>query len=133
MPAAVKYPSWSATRPASDLRGFVFHAEICEDYWAPTPPSTQGALAGALICCNLSASNIVIGKARERMMLASAQSAQWARPLLLVKRSEQPARRPCPEPEQKEPQQGTNRRRRIQPSLALVLPLKRPIRSPRSA
>ena len=61
---------------ASDLAGFVFHAEVCEDYWAPTPPSTAGALAGALICCNLSASNIVIGKARERMMLAAAQSAR---------------------------------------------------------
>ncbi len=61
---------------ARDLPGFVFHAEICEDYWAPTPPSTMGALAGALICCNLSASNIVIGKARERAMLAAAQSAR---------------------------------------------------------
>ena len=61
---------------ARDLPGFVFHAEICEDYWAPTPPSTIGALAGALICCNLSASNIVIGKARERAMLAAAQSAR---------------------------------------------------------
>ena len=37
---------------ARDLPGFVVHAEICEDYWAPTPPSTAGALAGALICCN---------------------------------------------------------------------------------
>ncbi|MBJ6122805.1 NAD(+) synthase [Sphingomonas mollis] len=61
---------------ASDLPFFTFHAEICEDYWAPTPPSTMGALAGALICCNLSASNIVIGKARERAMLAAAQSAR---------------------------------------------------------
>ncbi|KQO06076.1 NAD(+) synthase [Sphingomonas sp. Leaf242] len=61
---------------ARDLPGFVFHAEICEDYWAPTPPSTAGALAGALICCNLSASNIVIGKARDRAMLAAAQSAR---------------------------------------------------------
>ncbi len=61
---------------ADDLPGFVFHAEICEDYWAPTPPSTAGALAGALICCNLSASNIVIGKARERALLAAAQSAR---------------------------------------------------------
>ena len=61
---------------ASDLPHFTFHAEICEDYWAPTPPSTAGALAGALICCNLSASNIVIGKARERAMLAAAQSAR---------------------------------------------------------
>jgi NAD+ synthase (glutamine-hydrolysing) len=61
---------------ADDLPGFVFHAEICEDYWAPLPPSTFGALAGALICCNLSASNIVIGKARERAMLCAAQSAR---------------------------------------------------------
>ncbi len=63
---------------ARDLPGFIFHAEICEDYWAPTPPSTAGALAGALICCNLSASNIVIGKARERAMLAASQSARAA-------------------------------------------------------
>ncbi|WP_188657968.1 NAD(+) synthase [Sphingomonas metalli] len=63
---------------ADDLPFFTFHAEICEDYWAPTPPSTMGALAGALICCNLSASNIVIGKARERMLLAAAQSARTA-------------------------------------------------------
>ncbi len=61
---------------ASDLPFFTVHAEICEDYWAPAPPSTAGALAGALICCNLSASNIVIGKARERAMLAAAQSAR---------------------------------------------------------
>ncbi|MEN2785654.1 NAD(+) synthase [Sphingomonas qilianensis] len=61
---------------ADDLPHFVFHAEICEDYWAPTPPSTMGALAGALICCNLSASNATIGKSRERMMLSAAQSAR---------------------------------------------------------
>ncbi len=61
---------------ADDLAHFVFHAEICEDYWAPTPPSTNGALAGALVCCNLSASNVVIGKSRERMMLSASQSAR---------------------------------------------------------
>ena len=61
---------------ATDLPGFVFHTEICEDYWAPLPPSTAGALAGALICANLSASNIVIGKARERAMLCASQSAR---------------------------------------------------------
>jgi NAD+ synthase (glutamine-hydrolysing) len=61
---------------AEDLSDFVFHAEICEDYWAPTPPSTMGALAGALILCNLSASNIVVGKARDREMLCAAQSAR---------------------------------------------------------
>ncbi|MDA4834855.1 hypothetical protein NY536_25800, partial [Enterobacter hormaechei] len=39
-------------------------------------PSTAGALAGALVCCELSASNIVIGMARERDLLAAAQSAR---------------------------------------------------------
>jgi NAD+ synthase (glutamine-hydrolysing) len=63
---------------AADLPHFVFHAEICEDYWAPTPPSTMGALAGALVCANLSASNVTIGKSRERMMLSAAQSARAA-------------------------------------------------------
>ncbi|MDO6413050.1 NAD(+) synthase [Sphingomonas sp. BIUV-7] len=61
---------------ADDLPDFVFHAEICEDYWAPIPPSSRGALAGALILCNLSASNIVIGKARERDLYGASQSAR---------------------------------------------------------
>ncbi len=63
---------------ASDLPDFVFHAEICEDFWGPLPPSTYGALAGALILCNLSASNITIGKARERALLCAAQSVRTA-------------------------------------------------------
>ena len=61
---------------ARDLPDLTFAAEVCEDFWSPTPPSTMAALAGALILCNLSASNIVIGKARERAMLAAAQSAR---------------------------------------------------------
>ncbi|WP_106640320.1 NAD(+) synthase [Allosphingosinicella vermicomposti] len=61
---------------ASDLPDFIFHAEICEDYWAPQPPSTEGALAGALILCNLSASNITIGKATERALLCASQSSR---------------------------------------------------------
>jgi NAD+ synthase (glutamine-hydrolysing) len=61
---------------AADLPDFVFAVETCEDFWAPTPPSTEAALAGALILCNLSASNITIGKARERAMLAAAQSSR---------------------------------------------------------
>jgi NAD+ synthase (glutamine-hydrolysing) len=61
---------------ASDLDDFIFHVEICEDYWAPQPPSTVGALAGALILCNLSASNITIGKADERKLLCASQSSR---------------------------------------------------------
>jgi NAD+ synthase (glutamine-hydrolysing) len=61
---------------ADDLQDFVFHVEICEDFWAPQPPSTMGALAGALILCNLSASNITVGKADERNMLCASQSVR---------------------------------------------------------
>ena len=61
---------------AEGMRDFIVHAEICEDYWAPLPPSTMGALAGALILCNLSASNITIGKARDRHLLSASQSAR---------------------------------------------------------
>ena len=61
---------------AEDLADFIFHVEICEDYWAPQPPSTVGALAGALILCNLSASNITIGKADERKLLCASQSSR---------------------------------------------------------
>ncbi len=59
---------------AAELPDFVFHVEICEDFWAPAPPSTKGALAGALILCNLSASNIVVGKAVDRDVLCRSQS-----------------------------------------------------------
>ena len=59
---------------ASDLHDFVFHIEICEDFWSANPPSTRGALAGAMILCNLSASNIVIGKADDRALLCASQA-----------------------------------------------------------
>ncbi|WP_294395255.1 NAD(+) synthase, partial [uncultured Sphingomonas sp.] len=61
---------------ARDLPDFVFHIEICEDYWAPIPPSSYGAMAGALILANLSASNIVVGKERERDLYGASQSAR---------------------------------------------------------
>ncbi|WP_136685276.1 NAD(+) synthase [Falsirhodobacter xinxiangensis] len=56
------------------LPGFVFHAEICEDFWSPEPPSTKAALAGAVVLANLSASNITIGKASDRHLLCASQS-----------------------------------------------------------
>ncbi|MBX3604326.1 MAG: NAD(+) synthase [Piscinibacter sp.] len=61
---------------ASDLPHFVFHAEICEDVWVPIPPSSFAALAGATVLVNLSASNIVIGKADYRELLVRSQSAR---------------------------------------------------------
>ncbi|GAB0118164.1 NAD(+) synthase [Acidisoma sp. 7E03] len=61
---------------AEDIPGFVLHVEICEDVWVPVPPSAQGALAGATILANLSASNITIGKAETRTQLSASQSAR---------------------------------------------------------
>ena len=63
---------FSANGPAR----FTFHVEICEDLWVPQPPSALGAVAGAEILLNLSASNIVIGKAQMRRLLCASQSAR---------------------------------------------------------
>jgi NAD+ synthase (glutamine-hydrolysing) len=63
---------------AEDAPDAAFFVEICEDFWAPIPPSTHGALAGATILLNLSASNITIGKAEERAILCDAQSRRCA-------------------------------------------------------
>jgi NAD+ synthase (glutamine-hydrolysing) len=61
---------------AEDLPGLSLHVEICEDLWAPVPPSTYAALAGATVIGNLSASNIIIGKAAYRKDLCAAQSGK---------------------------------------------------------
>ena len=61
---------------ADDLDGLSLHVEICEDLWAPVPPSTYAAMAGATVLTNLSASNIIIGKADYRKDLCAAQSGK---------------------------------------------------------
>ncbi|MEI7644950.1 MAG: NAD(+) synthase [Chloroflexales bacterium] len=61
---------------AESLPSLLVHSEICEDVWTPLPPSTMAALAGATVLCNLSASNITIGKADYRRNLCAAQSAK---------------------------------------------------------
>jgi NAD+ synthase (glutamine-hydrolysing) len=61
---------------ATGAAPFIFHVEICEDLWVPQPPSALGAAAGAEILLNLSASNIVIGKAQMRRLLCASQSAR---------------------------------------------------------
>jgi NAD+ synthase (glutamine-hydrolysing) len=53
-----------------------FHVEIGEDLWVPIPPSTYGAMAGATVLLNLSASNITVGKAGYRHQLVGNQSAR---------------------------------------------------------
>ena len=61
---------------ADDVPGLVVHAEICEDVWVPSPPSSAAVLAGATVIANLSASNITVGKAETRRLLCQAQSAR---------------------------------------------------------
>lgn len=56
--------------------GVKFGVEICEDVWAPTPPSNHLALAGADIIFNLSASDELIGKHDYLKALLSQQSAR---------------------------------------------------------
>ena len=61
---------------AEGVAPFTFHMEICEDVWVAEPPSGKGALAGAELLLNLSASNITIGKAEVRRQLMGSQSAR---------------------------------------------------------
>ncbi len=61
---------------AANIDNFSLHVEICEDLWAPIPPSTYAALAGATVLTNLSASNITIGKADYRRNLCASQSSK---------------------------------------------------------
>ena len=51
-------------------------AEICEDLWAPDPPSTYHALSGANLIVNLSASDETTGKDLYRRELVKGQSAR---------------------------------------------------------
>lgn len=50
--------------------------EICEDLWAPIPPSSHHAVAGATVLLNLSASNELVGKAEYRRELVKVQSGR---------------------------------------------------------
>ena len=61
---------------AENLPGFVFGMEICEDFWAPQPPSMVAAMAGATILCNLSASPVTIGRAGDRHLHCASASSR---------------------------------------------------------
>lgn len=62
--------------PCENLPELTLGFEICEDLWAPEPPSVCMAKAGATVIGNLSASNEVIGKDAYRRQLVTAQSAR---------------------------------------------------------
>ena len=58
------------------MPNLVVSAEICEDVWAPLPPSIQAALGGATLIVNCSASDETIGKSSYRRELIKGQSAR---------------------------------------------------------
>jgi len=61
----------------AEMQNFVFGVEICEDLWAPEPPSSLLTKAGAVIIANPSASNEIIGKEGFRRLLVSSASARY--------------------------------------------------------
>jgi NAD+ synthase (glutamine-hydrolysing) len=56
--------------------GVTLAVEICEDLWAPVPPSSLHAVAGATVLLCPSASNDVVGKAEYRRELVKVQSGR---------------------------------------------------------
>jgi len=55
---------------------FTVAAEICEDLWAPLPPSTHHARGGATVIANLSCESETVGKEDYRRLLVRSQSGR---------------------------------------------------------
>ena len=59
-----------------ELPDLVVGAEVCEDLWAPQPPSIAHALAGATVIVNSTASDEATGKGDYRRDLVTGQSGR---------------------------------------------------------
>ena len=66
----------SSVFACTGMDDLVIGVEICEDLWAPEPPSAVLARQGATILLNLSASNETVGKAAYRRSLVTGQSGR---------------------------------------------------------
>lgn len=64
------------TRQLFEMGRLVFALEVCEDLWAPLPPSGEHALAGAHLILGLNASTELVAKAEYRRELVRQQSAR---------------------------------------------------------
>ena len=64
----------NAVLQAENFSDFAVGCEICEDMWGPCPPSGALAQNGATVIVNLSASNEVVGKKKNRRLLVNATS-----------------------------------------------------------
>ncbi len=72
---------WFTSADSDAQRTFISHGaciaiEICEDLWAPIPPSSRLAMEGAQVIFNLSASDDQIGKLGYLQSLIRQQSAR---------------------------------------------------------
>ena len=68
--------SANETFACQEVPNLILGVEICEDLWAPEPPSAGLARSGATIILNLSASNETVGKAAYRRQLVTGQSGR---------------------------------------------------------
>lgn len=68
--------STNETFACQEMPNLILGVEICEDLWAPEPPSAGLASSGATIILNLSASNETVGKAAYRRQLVTGQSGR---------------------------------------------------------
>ena len=68
--------STNETFACQEMPNLILGVEICEDLWAPEPPSAGLARRGATIILNLSASNETVGKAAYRRQLVTGQSGR---------------------------------------------------------
>lgn len=68
--------STNETFACQEMPNLILGVEICEDLWAPEPPSAGLARSGATIILNLSASNETVGKAAYRRQLVTGQSGR---------------------------------------------------------
>jgi len=73
---SIGYSNNTVDEPSFIKNEIIVGVEICEDLWAPIPPSSKLAMQGANIIVNLSASNEVIGKNQYLKSLISQQSAR---------------------------------------------------------
>ena len=60
----------------NEMPNLVVSAEICEDVWAPNPPSVKAVLSGATVIANCSASAEAVGKDEYRTNLVKTHSAR---------------------------------------------------------
>lgn len=87
-PEGYTYGDWPQEEPVPfgtdllftcrDMPHLTVAAEICEDVWAPNPPSVRHAMNGATIIVNLSASDEITGKDTYRRDLIRMQSGRLA-------------------------------------------------------